>query len=792
MKKYLYLIVLVASFFAYETAFAKSADEVLPFDTEAMFEYNLGAKDPMENLIIDQGSLSFATGITSGIEVEAMLLEDYQQKLEEIKQQKAEIAQIVKEILNNNTITFAFKSPETILLSVKITDSQYQNLLDILAETLGTKFTKTTHGNYEIYKGNHFLYFTKIEDILLAAPTEEEIISVLDALTTVAHLNGNPQYKQVKASFLSGSFFNIYVKTSLLTDIMEGLGEISLKSLLAQLEDEGMFEDDFLNKIIIITAYPAGGISLRQSSEGFAGRISSLFIKEKLQELGLDPHATSFIPLLYKYFPSKDPIFYVEGSNLKAGIEAQAILLGGDGSTEDLEELGKTFEDMTTLNFEKDFMPLLEKEYAFLIQNDTRLFPAFTLLLNTSAHVGTAQTLTDKIIAILGAILDDENISYNASTTAVKGKTWTTFTFDLKTLTGDPEIATLPKNLRTLSLTFGVTPDGYLLISSYSKIAEEYDQGLDNNSTFMSAFENLNLSSSNLLYLSIKNIAKYAEDLLKTMEEATTEDLVRERFVQSRGLLEKFAEPWNDISYISHVYDNYATADITVRADVEPLFTGEYFKTLNEFNRSMDKSVDSYTGAKRQFTDTPQTEWYYQEVRDLSIRGVAKGYPDKTFKPERPTTRAEFLTMVLRAFYDYEPSLIETGLIKTALEESPFKDVKSDDWFAPYVDKGYEYDIIKGFPDKTFRPNQPITRAEATKILFEVYISLTGEETGPTDIEPFGDVKSEDWFYDAIRYFFRKTIVQGVSANRFEPHRAINRAEAAKLINKTILLLEMK
>ena len=84
------------------------------------------------------------------------------------------------------------------------------------------------------------------------------------------------------------------------------------------------------------------------------------------------------------------------------------------------------------------------------------------------------------------------------------------------------------------------------------------------------------------------------------------------------------------------------------------------------------------------------------------------------------------------------------------LYQFPFSDVCVTDWYATYVLSGKEYGLIKGYPDKTFRPNQPVSRAEWLAMVVRLMEKRHGSWAGET--VPLGAVPSERlkkaWYYE--------------------------------------------
>ena len=94
--------------------------------------------------------------------------------------------------------------------------------------------------------------------------------------------------------------------------------------------------------------------------------------------------------------------------------------------------------------------------------------------------------------------------------------------------------------------------------------------------------------------------------------------------------------------------------------------------------------------------------------------GIIGGYDDGTFRADAQVNRAEALKIISLA-----------AQLKIASESggtvSPiyFSDVAGGDWFVEYVRQANDLGIVKGYEDGTFRPANPITRAEAAKIIYE-------------------------------------------------------------------------
>ena len=130
------------------------------------------------------------------------------------------------------------------------------------------------------------------------------------------------------------------------------------------------------------------------------------------------------------------------------------------------------------------------------------------------------------------------------------------------------------------------------------------------------------------------------------------------------------------------------------RAEVATIF----FRLLT------DESRDRLWTQANGFSDVELEDWYNNAVSTMARGGIIVGYPDGTFRPNASITRAEFATMAVRFFRDNQIAVPR------------FTDVAGH-WAEQYIYMAAEKGLIVGYPDNTFRPDAPITRAEAMTII---------------------------------------------------------------------------
>ncbi|MGM3308515.1 S-layer homology domain-containing protein [Anabaena sp. WFMT] len=105
--------------------------------------------------------------------------------------------------------------------------------------------------------------------------------------------------------------------------------------------------------------------------------------------------------------------------------------------------------------------------------------------------------------------------------------------------------------------------------------------------------------------------------------------------------------------------------------------------------------------AQTSFSDVSSNYWASQFIQQLSQRGVIAGFPDGTFRPEEPVTRAQFAAMINKAFN------------KSAQRQAiNFNDVPSNYWAYSAIRQAYTIGFLSGYPGNVFRPNQAIPREQ--------------------------------------------------------------------------------
>ena len=144
------------------------------------------------------------------------------------------------------------------------------------------------------------------------------------------------------------------------------------------------------------------------------------------------------------------------------------------------------------------------------------------------------------------------------------------------------------------------------------------------------------------------------------------------------------------------------------------------------------------------------------------------GYPNAPVRPNGSITRAEVAMIFYRLLLDPD---------KDDEVDNIIRDVPEGVWYSQAVKYLAEIGIINGYEDGTFKPNQPITRAEFAKIAASFDDISSGADN------PFSDLSDSHWAYSYIISCFMKGWINGYPSGDFKPDNNITRAEAIKIVN---------
>jgi hypothetical protein len=208
----------------------------------------------------------------------------------------------------------------------------------------------------------------------------------------------------------------------------------------------------------------------------------------------------------------------------------------------------------------------------------------------------------------------------------------------------------------------------------------------------------------------------------------------------------------------------------TSRVSASPIFTPKPDSAIVKSTQTQiaQANLSDYAG-----------NWAEPFIKVLIDKNIIVGYPDGTFKPDQPVTRAEFAALLNKAF--------ELPPIR---ESRAFRDVPANYWAAAVIDKAYRSGFLAGYPNKTFAPNQNIIRIESL-------VSLTNGSKLQPDGSPdrvdelFADAAQvPDYGRNALLAATQKCVSVSLSYpvnKNYDPNRIATRADVAASIHQVLV-----
>jgi len=212
---------------------------------------------------------------------------------------------------------------------------------------------------------------------------------------------------------------------------------------------------------------------------------------------------------------------------------------------------------------------------------------------------------------------------------------------------------------------------------------------------------------------------------LTSMEVAISEEEEMMEMVAPTELLVEAAIQFNDIaghwaeSYINQIADLgivsgkqaglFAPNDLMTRAELIKV-------AINAFGFEVPEIV-----TVKPFVDVGVEVWYAPYIQAAKENAIVQGDGTR-FNPNQPVTRAETLKILIEAagFIDVFENYQANYASKVGWTYVFFPDVPIGEWYARYVAYAKDFEIVSGYPDNTFRPGNPVTRAEVAKMVLNV------------------------------------------------------------------------
>lgn len=184
--------------------------------------------------------------------------------------------------------------------------------------------------------------------------------------------------------------------------------------------------------------------------------------------------------------------------------------------------------------------------------------------------------------------------------------------------------------------------------------------------------------------------------------------------------------------------------------------------------------VQAQTRAEVQFSDVSSSYWAQPFITSLAARGVIAGFPDGTFRPDQPVTRAQYAAMVRQAFN------------RSAIRgTTSFVDVPANYWATEAIREAYSMGFLSGYPGGVFRPDQNIPR---TQVLVSLANGLDYQATTLASAQIYQDSAAiPDYAVESLAAATeRRLVVNYPNVQMLRPNQTATRADVAAFIYQAL------
>ncbi|OUL17929.1 DUF1565 domain-containing protein [Nostoc sp. 106C] len=185
--------------------------------------------------------------------------------------------------------------------------------------------------------------------------------------------------------------------------------------------------------------------------------------------------------------------------------------------------------------------------------------------------------------------------------------------------------------------------------------------------------------------------------------------------------------------------------------------------------------VAANVGGATAFNDVPTGYWAKGYIEALASQQIIAGFPDGSFKPNDPVTRAQFATIITKAL---------TPPAKRAAIE--FKDVKSNFWAYAAIKSAYQSQFVSGYPDGTFKPQQQIPRVQALVSLASG-LGLTADNQNILSFYTDAAQIPNYALNQVAAATARQLVINYPTVKQLNPNRDATRAEVAAFVYQALV-----
>lgn len=226
--------------------------------------------------------------------------------------------------------------------------------------------------------------------------------------------------------------------------------------------------------------------------------------------------------------------------------------------------------------------------------------------------------------------------------------------------------------------------------------------------------------------------------------------------------------------------EGFVISDVLVNGESVGPVSSYTFSNVDE-----DSTIEAVFDSKTlpiKFTDVNGDDWFKDSVEFVAGLGLFKGTNENYFSPYTSMTRGMFVT-VLGRLHEYmnKLSLAQPGALS-------FADLLPDMYYAPSVKWANDNNIINGYDDGMFKPDESITREQIVVILYRFAVYAGLDTTKTSDITAFTDNEdTSSWAVDAVKWAVGSEIIGGRNDGTLDPQGLAQRCEVAAILHRFIV-----
>lgn len=189
-------------------------------------------------------------------------------------------------------------------------------------------------------------------------------------------------------------------------------------------------------------------------------------------------------------------------------------------------------------------------------------------------------------------------------------------------------------------------------------------------------------------------------------------------------------------------------------------------------------------GHNHTYTDISTDDWFYEDIKwvvenYLSENDLMSGGDPRPFRPNELLTRCDAVLF----FY----SVMLCPDVETVSDGAAWRSEVAGKYYEKAVTWAYSADIIDGFPDGTFRPNELVTREQLSKMVARFAAYHEVYKKTETDLSKFTDgAKVAKWAREDVEFSVGNGIIIGRTVKKLDPKGTATRAECCTMIRRFV------